>query len=160
MIKISVRGIPELRKFLAELPREAKRISEYAATEYLIGNEQHGLAHYPPYKHVSFQEAYGGFVSDKQRRYVMARIREGSITPGESASNGYYGDAWKVEDKGVYHAAVNDVGYAKYLVGDSDQSKMMGMKGWRKLAQIASDNMRGMVRAAQLALNRYIKEKR
>jgi len=159
MIKIKVTGVDKTINFLKTFAEGYEDVSLNAISEYLMGDERHGLKHYPPYKHVSFKQAYGGFLSDKQRRYVMMKIRSGEIDPGYSASNGYYGDAWqtnKIAD-GKYVIS-NDVHYAGYLVGDDRQSKMMQMKGWRVVSQNIKDNIMGAFRHARGAINKFIKE--
>jgi len=82
MLKITSRGIPELQAWLLSLANGVKDEATRSVAEYLVGDTTHGLKHYPPYKYISMQRAYGGFISDKQRRYVMAMIKEGKIDPG------------------------------------------------------------------------------
>ena len=164
MIKISVKGIDEVRAFLARLGAEAKHVTEGAVTEYLIGDETHGLKHYPPYKYLgtseegAYKKVYGGFFSDRQRRYVMAMIREGQIIPGQSSSNRYMGDAWHAEDKGRYWVAMNDVAHTKYVVGDTDQSRMMEMKGWDKISKNIKNNLKDAFRYAKEQVKQWLKE--
>jgi hypothetical protein len=163
MINIKIKNLEEVRAFLRTIPLGVKNIAGKAAADYLVGNEQHGLKHYPPYKHVSYKEAYGGFLSDKQRRYVMARIAEGTIDPGYSESNGYHRDAWHVTGEPPRYIIRNDVGYSGYLVGDdftggNQQSHMMKLKGWRTVGKNLSDNMTGAFRAAIMAVNKWMRE--
>jgi hypothetical protein len=150
-------GIPELRAWLKALPNNIKEIAARAVAEYLVGDESHGLKHYPNYAHVPWSQV-GGFVSDKQRRYVMARIREGSIEPGVSSSNGYFRDAWQYKAQGSRYVITNDVGYAKYLVGPGSQSRRAIAQGWRTTVQNISDNMLGAMRHARAEIGRWIRE--
>jgi hypothetical protein len=46
-VKVDVRGISELQRKFEELPYGTKRIAIQGATDYLIGNETHGLKWYP-----------------------------------------------------------------------------------------------------------------
>ena len=164
MIRVQIKGIPEIKEFLNKVALGFKNRATYAVAEYLIGDERHGLKHYPPYKHVSYKEAYpenaeyGGFFSRKQQSYVMMQIKNGNIDPGISASNRYYGDAWHIEGEAPRYVLKNDVGYAGYLVGDTQQSKLFALKGWRKVSQNIKDNWHGAMRHANAAIKKLIKE--
>lgn len=48
-VSFSVRGIEEVKAMLEEVKHGAKRIAIQAFTDYLIGDDNHGLKHYPPY---------------------------------------------------------------------------------------------------------------
>ena len=165
MIKITVKNAKIVQEFLKKVAVGFKNTASYAIAEYLVGDERHGLKHYPPYKHVSYKEAYpenaqfGGFFSKKQQGYVMSQIKKGNIDPGVSASNRYYGDAWTIErgDASRY-VMKNDVGYAGYLVGDTQQSRLFELKGWRKVSQNIRDNWQGAMRHANQAIARLLKE--
>jgi len=115
------------------------------------------LKHYPPYKHVPYSQI-GGFVSDRQRRYVMARIAEGSIDPGISASNGYFRDAWQISGEAPRYNLVNDVGYAGFLVGDAEQSLHSQKQGWKKISQTIADNISGAFQNAIAKVNEWLRE--
>lgn len=47
-VKFGMRGREELERMLSELPHGAKQIALPAFSEYLIGDDSHGLKHYPP----------------------------------------------------------------------------------------------------------------
>jgi len=155
MIKISVRGINETLQWLDNLAKDIRMVATRAMAEYLVGDESHGLKHYPPYKHVPWS-AIGGFVSEKQRRYVMANIRNGNITPGISASNGYLRDAWQYTAKGTNYVISNDVKYAPYLVGQGTQSRRAIAQAWRTTTQTIKDNWSGAIGHAKAAIKEWI----
>ncbi len=157
MIKFAERGIEKVQEFLRTVKLGAKTTAARGVAEYLIGDVSHGLKHYPPYKHVPYS-AIGGVKSDRQRRYVMARIREGSIDPGISASNGYFRDAWKISGEAPRYNIVNDVGYAGFLVGDSEQSLHSQKQGWRKISKNIEDNISGAIRHAVAKVNEWLRE--
>jgi len=159
MVSQSFRGIDAVRKLLATLAKDAKRIVERAIGEYLIGDVRHGLTHYPQYKHIKYSQAYGGFKSDKQRRYVMAAIREGTIDPGVPHRTGELQRGWKLVDMGRYYVITNHVPYAGYVMGEQ-QARLPQMVGWRKMGQVISSNMAGALRAGVAALNKLIRERR
>lgn len=157
MIKIAVKGIENVQAFLRALPLGTKTVAGRAVAEYLVGDVSHGLRHYPPYKHVPYSEI-GGFKSDKQRRYVMARIREGTIDPGISASTGYFRDAWQISGEAPRYNIVNDVAYAGFLVGNAEQSLHSQKQGWRKISQTIADNIDGAFRHAIAKVNEWLRE--
>jgi hypothetical protein len=157
MIKVSIKGVDKVVEYLRTVPLGVKTVAGRSVAEYLVGNTSHGLKHYPPYKHVPYS-AIGGFKSDKQRRYVMARIREGTIDPGYSASNGYLRDAWTIGGEPPRYVIKNDVHYAGFLVGDQDQSLHSQKQGWRTVSRNIADNIAGAIRAANLAIAKWLKE--
>jgi hypothetical protein len=156
MQSITSDAIERIRAWLKALPNQVKNVASAAVAEYLIGDASHGLKHYPPYKHVPYSQM-GGFVSDKQRKYVMARIREGSITPGISASNGYFREAWTYKAQGSRYEITNDVGYAKYLVGPGTQARRPMIQGWRKWTDTIRENSKGAIRHAIVKINEWMK---
>lgn len=160
MIKVSVRGVDQLKKFFSELTPAARKAAVKGASEYLIGNDQRGLKHYPSYKYVTRKSAYGQtFSSDKQRRYVMAMIREGKTTPGQSNRNGTLkaGWAWKKQGAGYGASVYNNVPYATFVMGDAGQARQPAKVGWRKLMAVVESNLNGMIRAASTEVNKWLK---
>lgn len=82
---------------------------------------------YEPYRYVPFQ-----FVSEKQRRYVMARISEGTITPGSPHRMQKLAGGWKIIGSGIEGFVANEVPYAPYVQGNrSQQSRHMKAVGWK-----------------------------
>ena len=57
-VKVTVRGIEKIQAMLAELPQGTKRIAVQGATDYLIGDDSHGLKHYPPPKGQKYVRTY------------------------------------------------------------------------------------------------------
>jgi hypothetical protein len=149
--------ILRVRDWLKALPQNVKQIASEAFAEYVVGDEGHGLKHYPPYKYLPWSKI-GGFVSDRQRRYVMARIHDGTITPGVSQSNGYFRDAWTYSAAGSRYVIKNDVSYAQYLVGPGTQATRPAMTGWRKWTQTIEDNAAGGLRHAVAKINEWMKK--
>lgn len=163
MISFSVRGIEQLKKFFKNIPPVARKAAVKAATKYLIGGPAHGLKHYVAYRYVSRKTAYGQtFQSDKQRRYVMAKIRSGEIRPGQPNRTGDLADGWTSSPQGggfgtkVY----NQVPYAKYVMGDGTQARQPNKVGWRMVAEVIKTNIDGMMRAANQAVERELKKLR
>jgi hypothetical protein len=160
MIKISVRGIEELHKYFASLQAELRKMVIPTVTEYLLGDENHGLRHYVPYKYVSRKLAYGQtFVSAKQRRYVMAAIRDGRITPGRSNRTGATAAGWsyKVQGGGYGASITNSTPGARYTMGDDTQARQPAKVGWRKAMAVISTNIDGAIRKANQVIEAWIK---
>ena len=158
-IQIKVRGVDKVKAFISSLPRNLRGIATQAAAEWFVGNGQRGLRRYPPYKYVTRKAAYGKtFQSDKQRRYVMAKIRSGEIDPGYPHRTGNYQRGWQIINSGVKTQIVNDVPYAGY-VGGEEQARLNEKIGWRKAVDILSTNWKGAIQAAQSAVNKWINGK-
>lgn len=171
MIHFSVRGIDEWRRKFAELSKAHKKIVDKAAAEYIAGIEDgteggatHGAAHYPAYQWISRAQAYpdapagAGWFSDKQRRYVMAKIASGEIDPGAPKRTGALQRGWYVQDQGSFYTVKNESAYAPYLHGNTMQARQPALVGWRRIADIISTNINGAVRHAKAKLREWMKE--
>ena len=156
MLKITSKGIPELQRRLKSLASDIKDVATRAVAEYLVGDRTHGLKHYPEYRHVPYSRI-GGFVSARQRRYVMARIREGTIDPGAPHRTGNYQRGWQAINEGVKTQIVNSVPYAQYVGGDETQARLNKKVGWRTVSAIISTNVAGAIRHAEAAINKIVK---
>lgn len=129
------------------------------AAVYLIGNEQRGLKHYPNYRYITRKKAYGKtFSSSKQRKKIMAMIREGLITPGSSKRTFTIRNAWKTRGEGAATVVYNDAPGVDYVMGQN-QSRHEKLGGWRQSPQVVEDNTDGMIQAAGRELVRYYREK-
>jgi len=164
MIKYRTRTRPpDLADFISSLPRNTRGIATEAAAEYIVGDKSHGLKHYPRYKYITRKRAYGKtFVSASQRRYVMAGIRAGRITPGYPRRTGQMQRGWEWVRRGTKTVIQNTEGAAKYVFGDSrglSQAKLNELAGWRKMTDIAESNMNGAIRAADREVQKYINKK-
>jgi len=159
MLKITSRGIPELQAWLLSLANGVKDEATRSVAEYLVGDSSHGLKHYPPYKYISMQRAYGGFISDKQRRYVMAMIKEGKIRPGQDNRTGNLSANWEYKAQGGRYTITNDTPYAKYVQG-GQQSNMHNLIGWRQTLQTVKDNLAGAYRHANANIKKWLAGKR
>lgn len=160
-VNFKVRGVEELQAFLKELPRGGVRVALKAFTEYVIGNESHGLKHPDPYKYVARKAAYGQtFKSAAQRGYVMARIREGTITPGTPQRTGESTNAWQYVAVSDWNYRITNPTAGAYFTRDEKgQAAQPRLVGWRKVTQVILDNMTGGIRAATAALNAWVKSR-
>lgn len=161
MINISTRtNPPNLAQVISDLPRNLRGPATEEAAKYLIGNGSHGLSHYPNYTHISRAAAYGQtFVSDRQRRKVMAMIRSGEILPGYPRRTGNTQRGWIIVGSGASSKIRNDTAGAFYSHGDPGQAKLNEMGGWRRIGLIIASNERGMLHAVDLRIAREIRER-
>jgi hypothetical protein len=158
-IKFTSRGIPELQAFLKKLPFLVRQKAAGWVSEYIVGNDIHGLRHYPAYKFVSRKAAYGySFVSDKQRRWFFANLREGNIHPGQDNRTGATAAAWQFKPTGAGAFQVsNDAPGAPWTMGNETQARQPAMVGWRKWGEVVQSNLKGAFRHAQAQVKAWLK---
>lgn len=156
-----IRGIEEINAFIKTLPRGTVKVGLKALVDYMIGTPQHGLKHNQPYKHVTRKRAYGRpFESDRQRRYVMARIREGSIDPGVPHRTGNTQRSYRSkETRGGYGQTIEAGAGAYWTRDDTGQARLNALAGWQKFSVVIENNMAGALRAARAAVNAWLKRR-
>lgn len=159
-VKANVRDLQRIEKMLKNLPKGAKSIVVPAVSEYLIGDESHGLKHEPAYNYVDRTSAYGfPFFTDKQRRYFFWALGEGIINPGRNNRTHEAQDGWKTRGDLYRQQIYNDAPHAKWLYSDRDQARQPAKVGWRKISEIIASNMKGAIRHARMKLNEWLKKK-
>ena len=161
MIKVSVRGIEELKALFKRVPVEIRRIAVEVATEYIIGDSTHGLKHMVKYKYVSRKKAYGQtFVSDKQRRYVMAKIKSGEITPGAENRTWKMTAGWKYTKQGGGYGATiyNRAKGVEFVYGDNTQARQIKRVGHRTISEVIKTNIKGAMQAVNRMVDKWIKQ--
>lgn len=158
-VKFNVRGVKELQTFLKTVPRGTVYSALKAFTEYVIGNEFHGLKHNETYKYVSRKTAYGQtFVSDKQRRWFFANNMQDKIGNNRT---GRTSDGWQYVMKSDYRFTITNPEPGAYWTrDDKGQARQPAMVGWRKITQVIADNFDGAIRSATAAVSRWLKENR
>ena len=159
-LKFTSTGFDELKLWLSTVAQGVKEKATAAFAEYIVGDQSHGLKHYSPYQYVSYQRAYGGFKSDKQRRYVMAMIRAGNIDPGYPHRTGNFQRNWTYKASGAGRYTIqNSTNYGGYLVSDTEQANLPRLAGWRKVQDVIAANFAGAIRHAQAVVNQFLKSK-
>jgi hypothetical protein len=171
MIKVSIKGVDKVVEYLRTVPLGIKTVAGRSVAEYLVGNESHGLKHAPGYKHInryagfpelSYENAKGetihGYKSAQQHRYVMWAISKGIINPGQNNRTGNLQNSWVVGGEPPRYVIKNNVKYAGYVLGEEDQTRMHNLIGWRRVSQNIADNIAGAIRAANLAIAKWLKE--
>lgn len=126
-----------LQNLLKKLPDEVQDIAVDDAIEYTINV----LRAYPPYRYVSRISAYGKqWVNDDQRKAVMAKVREGKITPGKKNRNQELSKGWKQVGEGRKSFIANEVPHGPVVMGPNDQSRMAQMGGWPTTIKVVDDH--------------------
>lgn len=94
---------------------------------------------YPPRVHITRASVYGQtFASDKQRRWFFASLNDGSLTLPYRRSMGL-GQSWTFSIESNTRAVVGtNVGYARLVKGQGDQSAFLAASGWQTVNQDAA----------------------
>lgn len=153
-VAFEVAGIEELIAKLNALPDDVQDEAIEAVNQYLLNV----MRQYPPYAYIKFKQAYGGWFSEKQRKYVMARIQEGTITPGTPSRSQRFAQGWDVLGYGRNSMVVNPTPYGPYLVGDQEQARMPAKIGWKKLGDTIKERMDQIIRRADAGVKNAIKK--
>ncbi len=158
-VRQDMRGDEQVKAYIKTIPHGVTRVGIYAIAEYILGDQTHGLKHYPPYRYITRKKAYGKtFSSDKQRRFVMAAIREGRIDPGVPHRTGNTQRAWRLIKSNPYRPKIVAKGAGPYYTADDQgQARLNAMIGWRKMAKNIADNMVGALRHANAEIRKWLK---
>jgi hypothetical protein len=136
MLNIKIRTTPiDLEKRITEAPRGARGKMAEEAAWYMVENREKGLKKYPPPPPKS-----------KHKRTYM--LKEGW---------GFKNYGAKIQ---IQNTARDKRGryYPPYVMGDADQAWMH--KGrWRTVSMVLEDTWQGMIKAAERALSKYLKER-
>lgn len=162
-IRFKVRNVKAVQDFLKSVPRGAVRVAVQAFTEYVLGNDQHGLRHNEPYKYVTRKSAYGvSFFTEKQRRWFFWALNTGQIDPGSGKRTGETSKAWKAEPRndGYRYTITNNTAGGYYTRDDYGQARQPAKVGWRKVSAVLTANYAGAIRAAVAAVKKYLQSKK
>lgn len=162
-VKFRIRNVKAVQDFLKYVPRGAVRVALQAFTEYVLGNDQHGLRHNEPYKFVTRRSAYGvSFFTPKQRRWFFWALNTGRIDPGSGKRTGETSRAWKAEPRnnGYRYTLTNNTAGGYYTRDNYGQARQPAKVGWRKVRDVLDANLLGGMRAAIFAVNKYLQSKK
>ena len=156
MIKFSVRGLDEVKKLMASLPRGVKIAAMEAIATYLIGDEKHGLAKAPPRVKHGEGNPYQ-WQSDKQRRAYFASDGFGGGIPYRRTGNLSDGWVFSSTDSNWTTVKIENIeAYAGFVMGDEQQRGHIADK-WRHYIDVISTNLTGALREAQRRVDEWIK---
>lgn len=153
-VDIVIDGLEELRSKLDRFPPEAQNEAGDMVSDYVLNI----MREYAPYKYIPYKAAYGGFFSDKQRKYVMAAMREGRMSAGAPHRTQKLRQGWKKMGGGADTLVYNDVPYAGYVVGDGDQANMHTMIGWWTVSSRLGERSEQIERLAKAGVDKAIKK--
>jgi hypothetical protein len=159
MTGVSTRGIPQAIEYLNKVGYLSQQKCAGWIAEYIIGDENHGLKHYVPYKVVSRMAAYGQtFQTDKQRRWFFWAKANGVINPWTNQRTGAMAAAWTSAPAAANAWKIsNPTEAAKWVMGNATQANQPNLVGWRRVSEIVSTNMAGAIRHASSKLAAYLK---
>ena len=157
-VRFKIRNIEKIQTYLKTVPYGALRVALKAITEYVIGNESHGLKHPDPYRYVTRKSAYGvTFFTEKQRRWFWANGGPDMIGNNRT---GRSTDAWQYTEVTPYSYTITNPEPGAYWTRDDyGQARQPGKVGWRKVTDVIAANMAGAMRAANAAITAYLKTK-
>ncbi len=152
-MNIKIRGLDKVKQFISTLPRNVRGLATKEGAYYIVGNERQGLQYYPPRVEHGANNPYQ-WESDKQRRAYFATNGFGKGIPYNRSYDLRFG--WQVLEDGANSRAVNNVPYAKFVQGDNQQKGHRSDR-WRVVKDIIASNTTGMMRAINLAVERWLK---
>lgn len=161
-IKFRIRNVEAVQSFLRAIPRGAVKVALEAFTDYIIGDESHGLRHAEPYKFVTRKSAYGfSFFTNKQRRWFFWALKTDKIDPGSGKRTGESTAAWKAvpRNDGYRFTIQNNTAGGYWTRHDRKQARQLGKVGWRKIMTVLADNYKGGIRHAVAAVKAYLDKK-
>lgn len=153
IISYKIRGLEDVQAFLKALPRGTMKVAIAAMAEYMLGDDNHGLRHYPPRRTHGKGNPYR-WQSEKQRRAFFATKGFGRGVP--SRRTGDLSRGWQASVDPYRKTLFNRLPYAKFVMGDAQQTGHT-VDGWRKLGKVIMDNMKGGMLRARQAVARWIK---
>ncbi len=135
--------VNEFAERLRELPKKFRRPALLVYSKYML--KQFRL--YPRYRYVSRRSAYpevDGFFSDKQRRFVMAKIASGEIRPGSPHRTQALKDDWRIEGESGRDiqaiSLVNSNPAAVFAYHPIYQARQLDLVGWKDVNEMTEEN--------------------
>lgn len=135
--------VGEFGKRIKELPRRLRRPALLIYSNYMLRK----FKLYPPYRYKSRGEAYpevSGFFSEKQRRFVMAGIKSGRITPGRPNRTQALKNDWRIEgaeNRDIRSISiVNDNPAAVFAYDPIYQARQLDLVGWKDVDEMTEEN--------------------
>jgi hypothetical protein len=151
-VGINISGEKFIIERLRLLPEQAQDMGVEAANEKIVNIERK----YTPYKYVSVKQS-GGWKSEKQRRYVMAAIRDGRIKiPYRRTQTMARG--WKTYGSGKNQIVANEVPYAPYVKDIAGQTRGHMLRGWDVVQDDIKNHQPQIVKAFESGVNKAIRK--
>lgn len=149
LIKVEVKGLKELQAAIAKFPKQAgiylAKAGEESAKRVILPTE--GLQKYPPMTDANAPPA-------PYYRRGMGMVYKNSV----KATSENLGKQWTVKRGSSFTTEIgNRASYAKWVHGD-DQAHFMAPKGWRKLKEVATENMDKITKVYNAWVDKLLKD--
>ena len=144
-LSITTVGAEALSAKLGQLTPKAIELGLEDAAEFT----QLAMQTYPSQKSVPME-----WVSEKQRRYVMMRIRDGSIQVPRSRTYNLQ-SSWTKSISGYTATIEAGASYAHWVQGE-DQARMMSNIGWQTTKQFVSNKSAQVFHMFEIGVKRAI----
>jgi hypothetical protein len=144
LIGIDIQGIPTIQSRLSRLPDMARDMGVELANEYIVNQMQVQ----PPVPHGNFQ-----WSSEKQRKYVMAKISEGGYTGRTQELR----EGWKTVGNGYNQIVANEVPCAQFV---QDTNQIVGHKanGWQTVNQVLREKASTILQKFDAGVKKALKK--
>ena len=147
-ITITVEGIDKvaaaLHKFPTEIAGYVEKAGNEAANRVIL--KQKGLRKYPPATSAN---------QPPTPYYIRGRgtqTAHGNLNNSERLGTQFYTEA-----QGYITAIGNRASYAPFVVGE-EQARAMGAKGWRRMYDVANEQISNITKVYQAWINKAIKD--
>ena len=143
-IKFTTRGVPQLMAWMRRQLGYVSKVASRAFAEYIVGNEQHGLRHAPPYKYITPFRSYSfdPIKAAKQRGWIFTHLDQ----IGKNNRTGQTTGGWTFKPTGANAYQIsNATPGAPWTFGESLTRQNQAV-GWRKWRDIIATNMDGAIR--------------
>ena len=149
-----------LRKLGKDRYQEAVGAALLAAGQTYKGK----IATYPTRRRITRESVYGEpFVSDRQRRFFFAALRDGRIDVpyrrGQSPGSQRLGQRWTVRRR-QWHTVIvgNNASYAPFVQGPKRQSEFMRALGWKTTEDVAREHGGDIMDSVQQQISLWLNE--
>lgn len=100
-VRVEVRGLAELERKLKQVPYGTRKEAVQAATVYLIGDDTHGLKHYPPpkgqkYKRTGRLKAGWNKTASEYNPVIRNQVPYAAAVPVVWGSGGWINYGWRM----------------------------------------------------------------
>jgi hypothetical protein len=157
-IRFKAKGIAEVTAFIKSIPRPLKIVAMRALVTYILGDSGRGLRHEPAYKYVTRKSAYGQtFQSEKQRRWFWANGGPDMIGNNRTGATS---EGWQMSESSDWSRVdiTNSAPGVGWTMG-TGQAAQPAKVGWRKYTDVVKSNLAGGMRAANAAVNAWLKSR-
>jgi len=171
-IRFKVRDMQAVKDYIKTVPYGAVKVALRAFTEYIVGDDRHGLKHPDPYKFVSRKSAYGstgavfesgkpvpdGYFSAKQFRYVAYITKGFTENIGDNRKSPTSPTLFVMTptNNGYGYNISSDTAGAFFARGDNSQARQLSLVGWRAVSKVIADNFEGAVRHMVAEVKRHL----